>query len=726
MSTLTLLINELRSSRLFLQLKWRVLRLPITRWSLLLLAIPLLILLPSLDLFPYPNSDSQFSDLTISHFPNAWFFKESLFTNQQVPLWSPTILSGFPFAANPLSGLWYPPGWLVLFTPLPFGFNLLVGFHLIWGGLGLYLLMKEEGLRHTASLFSSLSFALLPKFFSHYGAGHVTLLYAIPWMPWLLWSHKVHTNPREEIRKILVPPGLILGMIMLADVRWGAFALILWWSYSIFHRPGKWRKLILDLAVQSVLGLLIAAPILVPLVEYSLLSTRSMLGAEDVLIYSLPIENFLGLLFPNNEGLHEWVLYSGGIVILLAAASMTAKMSRNRLFWMGIFLVSVIIALGSEIPGSSFVASLPLVSLFRVPSRALFLTGFSLAALAGYGIETLISLPRNDITRKINIILIILLGFSISLLIGFFIFQGEILQPMVWGTTGILLASIWIWLWLKVKQMPVGLWVSGLFVLALLDLGVVDLNSFQAKSKSQVLVEGEAVAEYLSLQPGLFRTYSPSYSVPQQTSVRYGIQTTDGIDPLQYLNYVKFMDEATGVPRERYSVTLPPYADGEPKSDNLNYTPNAEKLGLLNVGYVVSEYEINARDLNLVAEIQDSFVYENMRFMPRAWMSGETGVIDNASSVEIIESSPNHMVFAATGPGSLTISEIYYPGWKVKVDGVDEQLSTRYGLLMGVDLSPGRHEVELFFRPLSVVFGVIFFLIGLISLVLMIKRDYPN
>ncbi|UCD43388.1 MAG: hypothetical protein JSV69_07295 [Chloroflexota bacterium] len=484
--------------------------------------------------------------------------------------------------------------------------------------------------------------------------------------------------------------------------------------------------MILDLAVQSVLGLLIAAPLLIPLFEYSLLSTRSMLGAEDVLIYSLPIEYLLGLLFPNNEGLHEWVLYSGGIVILLAAVSMAAKMSRNKQFWMGVFLVSVIIALGSEIPGSSFIASLPLVSLFRVPSRALFLTGFSLAALAGYGVETLISLPGKEITRKIYIILLILLGFSISLQVGFFVFQGEILQPMVWGTTGILLASVWIWLWLNVKQMPVGLWISGLFVLALLDLGVVDLNSFQGKSKSQVLVEGEAVAEYLSLQPGLFRTYSPSYSVPQQTSVRYGIQTTDGVDPLQYLNYVKFMDEATGVPRESYSVTLPPYADGEPKSDNLNYTPNAEKLGLLNVGYVVSEYEINARDLNLVAEIQDSFVYENTRFMPRAWMSGETGVIDNASSVEIIESSPNHMVFAATGPGSLTISEISYPGWKVKVDGVDEQLSTRYGLLMGVDLSPGSHEVELFFRPLSVVFGVILFLIGLNSLVLMIKRDYLN
>jgi hypothetical protein len=614
--------------------------------------------------------------------------------------------------------LWYPPGWLVLITPLPLGFNLLIGVHLIWAGLGLYFLMREEGLGYAASLFSGLAFALLPKLFSHYGAGHLTLLYAIPWTPWLLWSQKVFTS-RNEGKKSRIPPGLILGMILLADVRWGAFAFILWWTYSIAHNNSKWTKVVLELVVQSILGLLLAAPLLIPLFEYSQLSTRAMLSAEDVLVFSLPVFNLLGLLFPNSNGLHEWVLYSGGIVLLLAMSSLVARRWKsNRFYWGGVFLGSLIIALGSAIPGSRLVASLPLVSFFRVPTRALFLTGLSLAALAGYGLETLIYSTRGDISRKINIILVLTFGFSLSLSLGIFFFQGGIPETMIWGSIGLVLSSVWIWLGVNIKKIPTSVWLTGIFILALLELGRVDLNSFQGKSGSTVLAEGEAAAQYISAQSGIFRTYSPSYSIPQQTAAQYGIQMVDGVDPLQNANYVGFMDEATGVPRKGYSVTVPPYANGEPNSDNVSYKPDAEKLGLLNVGYVISEFELLEQGLRPIKKIQDTYVYENLKFRPRAWMAEISGGQNSASQVKIVESSPNQMILSTVGPGSLTVSKINYPGWQVRVDGVSESVLTRYGLLMGVDLGPGQHEIEFTFRPSSVAIGLILFAIGLTGIVI--------
>ncbi|HEX2980540.1 MAG TPA: hypothetical protein VHO48_09775, partial [Anaerolineaceae bacterium] len=87
------------------------------------LALPLVMLLPFLGQFAYPIH-SSFSDLAISHYPNAVFLRRSILVYGQIPLWSGSILSGYPFAANPLSGLWYPPGWLALLFPLPFGLNL--------------------------------------------------------------------------------------------------------------------------------------------------------------------------------------------------------------------------------------------------------------------------------------------------------------------------------------------------------------------------------------------------------------------------------------------------------------------------------------------------------------------------------------------------------------------------------------------------------------------------
>jgi hypothetical protein len=98
--------------------------------------LPDLILLPHLSQFPF-QPEGQFSDLLISHYPNGIYIQQSIREWKTIPLWSDNILSGYPFAANPLAGLFYLPGWLALLFPLPFGFNLLVAFHLVFGGVGM-------------------------------------------------------------------------------------------------------------------------------------------------------------------------------------------------------------------------------------------------------------------------------------------------------------------------------------------------------------------------------------------------------------------------------------------------------------------------------------------------------------------------------------------------------------------------------------------------------------
>src|SRR5690606_18215979 len=124
------------------------------------LLLPVLILLPALGGFPYPSAEAAYSDLTISHYPNAIFLRRSL-AQGEIPLWSPAILGGAPFAANPLSSLWYPPAWLALVLPLPFAFNLLVVLHLLWGSWGLYRLLRPAGLGHIPALFAGTAFAAL-------------------------------------------------------------------------------------------------------------------------------------------------------------------------------------------------------------------------------------------------------------------------------------------------------------------------------------------------------------------------------------------------------------------------------------------------------------------------------------------------------------------------------------------------------------------------------------
>ena len=153
-----------------------------------LLITPLVLILQSPSGFPYPAPGAEYSDISISHYPNMLYLKRVLLDTGTVPFWSPAIFSGYPFAANPLSGLWYPPGWIALLFPLPMGFNLVAAMHLLWGGLGIYLLLRAEGLSDRSAIFGALAFEFSPKLFAHYGAGHLTLYYAVAWTPWLIWA----------------------------------------------------------------------------------------------------------------------------------------------------------------------------------------------------------------------------------------------------------------------------------------------------------------------------------------------------------------------------------------------------------------------------------------------------------------------------------------------------------------------------------------------------------
>ncbi len=204
--------------------------------------------------------------------------------------------------------------------------------------------------------------------------------------------------------------------------------------------------------MQTGLALLVAAPQLLPLAEFSALSTRADLTAADVLERSLPIPSLLGLLLPNFGTIHEWVLYAGGTVMLLALGGvLLSPQKRNKYFWGILSLVTILVALGSQIPGSAWIAELPLISMLRVPSRALFLAGLGIASLAGYGLD---AVSNNTGSKRVKVYGLTLFGvsvFTLLLVAGFRYISGEFASGMLWGTWGAIFGAAWIGFGLKRK-----------------------------------------------------------------------------------------------------------------------------------------------------------------------------------------------------------------------------------------------------------------------------------
>jgi hypothetical protein len=216
---------------------------------------------------------------------------------------------------------------------------------------------------------------------------------------------------------------------------------------------------------------------------------------------------------------------------------------------------------------------------------------------------------------------------------------------------------------------------------------------------------------FLDAQPGIFRVYSPSYSLPQHTAALAGLELADGVDPLQLGEYTAYMASASGVPQAGYSVTLPPMKTGDPSTANRSYFPDPALLGLLNVRFVAAEYDLAVQGLTLLGRYGNTRLYENALVLPRAWIQPVTaGLGKAAQAVDVLLYSPNRIELSIPASGSaqqrLVLSELAYPGWRAWVDGEEVEIQVQAGLLRSLLLPPGPHQVTFAFRPTSLYWGL--------------------
>jgi hypothetical protein len=687
---------------------------------LIFIIILLLPLATGLGGFPYPSAQAKYSDFTISHYPNAVYLQRA-FSNAELPLWSSSILSGYPFFASPLAGVWYLPGWLALVFPLPLGLNLLVLLHIFSGGIGQYQLAKQQGISPLASALAGIAFAGMPKIVAHLGAGHISLIYAVCWTPWLLFFSSRNTRTAHWGTPIT------LALITLADPRWLPYAAGCWWWYEIFiHDGGRISfKQIKRLVSQSAVGLLLAGPLLIPLWEYARLSSRSIMTASDVLAYSLPWDRLLGLVYPLPGGFHEWMLYPGAVVLALALCAPWIAPDRTTLAkvrgWGFLVIISLVWSLGEHLPGLAQVARLPVLGWMRVPPRALFLAGIGLGIMAAYALQVVIQGVMESKLARLRLLFIALLAATMGVGTGAQMLAGKLVIPFLWGSLGAGLAGFLILFIIYRRAYSTG-WIVGLLLFTLLDLGAFGKTLVVWRNPAQVLSENAVLAEAILSNsqedsPGAFRIYSPSYSLPQQTAIHYQFELADGIEPLQWQPYVAYMAEATGVPAAGYSVTLPAYAGGQTASANRSYQPDADRLGLLGVRYIASEFDLRADGLDRIATLGETRLYENRFVQPRAWVQLEAGKFSAAiRPAEILLYQANRIDVRAVGPGRLIMAELAYPGWQVRVDGKEETLFAYQGIFRSVELSEGEHQIRFVFRPLSLIIGLGLFISGLVIL----------
>jgi hypothetical protein len=207
-----------------------------------------------------------------------------------------------------------------------------------------------------------------------------------------------------------------------------------------------------------------------------------------------------------------------------------------------------------------------------------------------------------------------------------------------------------------------------------------------------------------------------------------GIDHVGGYDPMMLRRYLDLTRAAAGIPSGAYAATMTP---GRPGAI----------YDMLGARYwIVPGPRQTPPGWGNVGQIGDSFIYENPRAMPRAFLVGRSVVrasepdrlkFMTSPSFEparmvVLESgaeggadlTPSTVTIRLRGPGFyelkaeaasdgwLVLTEADYPGWTATVDGAPAPILRANHFVQAVKLTPGVHEVRFEFRSGSLRTGV--------------------
>jgi hypothetical protein len=749
--------------------------------------------LPQPDAFLYPTF-SPYSDLTVIHWPKAFLMAQTWQATGTLPLWTPANLSGMPLAANQLAMRFYPPAWLLVLLPLGLGFNLLFVFHLFWGGLGTYQLLRAGfDLDAGPALAGALTFALGGKLLAHTAGGHVSLVGAMAWMPWAMWGGHMLIRQRRLRWAVLAAVALAMQIATHSLITlYTVYFLAAWQIVNLkstvsgqqsavsrqtpdvkspisnLPRPARrsrpapaaqaqgggqspisnFQLLTSNLprpagairGGQSLISILflaawLGAVQLLPLAELSGVSNRALSLAQASEYALTPLTLLVGLLLPNARGGHEVVIYWGLVPTLLACFGLS-RADKRTWFLAGAALLAAVFALGTAMPLFELVYRLvPGFSWVRTPARVFLPASLAVAILAGLGMQRLLKGQAGWSTPAALVVGALTLALGLGLAALFGQVNRAALGLALFPALTLLVAGLAVR-----RRLSPRLALAGLALLVFADLASFDATLIRFVSPAAAFADGQAVAAYLAGRPGLFRVYSPSYSLPPYLAAGAGLQTADGVEPVHLAVYDRFMALAGGYGDASFSVTLPPFPPDRPPGEAFRDTrPDLRLLGLLNVEYLAAAFPIKDAGLALLAEIDGVFIYRNAYALPRAWIASpvwvptwtETGVdwagqlaaladlgarsvVEGKPSAAVTHYAPDRIEVEASLPeaGLLVLAEIWYPGWQVTVDGQPRPVEQVVGILRGVSLDAGTHQVVFVYRPASVSWGTALSLAG--------------
>ncbi len=462
----------------------------------------------------------------------------------------------------------------------------------------------------------------------------------------------------------------------------------------------------------------------------------------------------------------ETTLYIG--IVPLALAVWAGCTHPNRYVTCSVILIAVGVMLAMVWYSSSALSAvIPAYPFFPSLGRALILVKFGGALLAAFGAQALLSQAVAS-PRKLLLLGVLLVFLISGSGIAFLVHEwpaptdesysravSALRDSIGWLATvsvagfGILFAA---GRWGKLMRTSSLVFLSAIIILDLAGFGA-PLHTYSPKSS---IYPSTPATEYLRLNQGerIFRIIGVPYTTfLPNSAMAYGLTDARGYNalyPKRILQFANLVNGESPLPALRPTTPFSGYYSDFHRVD-YDAIGDLRLLSLLNVEYIVldKQYQptppLDMSEFELVMEqpgLRGGVLYRNPNVLPRAFIVGSTEtvpdsagairrlqdpefdparhvVLENSSvlpsypmpqvsrvEIELYEPERVHVRVESSTPAWLLLTDTYYPGWQVTVNGEDTRIYPADLLFRAVHVPAGISEVGFSYRPASWTWGV--------------------
>lgn len=560
----------------------------------------------------------------------------------QLPLWTPTLLAGYPLLSMAQLALGYPLTWFYLFLPGHAAEQVYVLAPFLLAPMFTYIYARQIGRSPTASLLAGFSFGfggLMASFLGTYGF----LTNAVMWLPLVLTA--IERAREHDFFRCLLLMTFSYTMSVLTGVGQGflyvGIVAVGYACVASFAIPLSEKSLASGIFASEGFGLRVRlrkfSPLLVCLfgifsaaclsafqiletIQAQRLSIRSKLSYEMFSAGSFSLReawNSFVAPFYNYQDVTSFIVPLAALLAVVAIPLTFKSGGRDWhvIFWLAIAVLSLLMMLGDHTPLYRLLYQVPLINLFRVPSRHAFEWTFALAILAAYGWdatnEFFLRAEALRFLRRDTVIGGVLL--SVCAVTSFIWWRetrpiaGSPVQHtsmpeaswMIWKlgfTLLILLTAVWCWRMAASRQRSVLL--LGVVLIACFVEPYILLQRWwfhfakPASYFTQVSPPSKFLQQYAPAENRIYSSVTSGYNFdlphtePHNITARHGFHNAAGYEPLMSARYDKAFGNGGSFATPNFNAPF----------DRQILSPNWQVLDLLNVRFLVEFSAASSRN----------------------------------------------------------------------------------------------------------------------------------